>query len=108
MKLDLLTLVLIVGAFTWAFRFLPIQFGFGRCAENTTLNAFFIATGPSAIATLFVGSIIPLIGDNWVQNFSVFCGIVTVIGIYWWKNSTIIATIVGAAIYGFVSEMPAF
>ena len=102
MRAELLTLALIVGALTWVFRFFPIQFGLGRKAQATRLGAFFGAIAPSAIATLFIASILPLLGHDGVKNLPLLGGIAGVVGIYWWKNSTIYATVAGAATFGLI------
>ena len=51
MRADILTLALIVGLFTWAFRFFPTRADISRLPHGGALSRFLAATGPAAIAT---------------------------------------------------------
>ena len=52
MRVEILTLALIVGAFTWAFRYFPIKVVWFERAKGGAVGRFLATTGPAAIATL--------------------------------------------------------
>ena len=61
MRAELLTLALIVGGFTWAFRFFPTKLDVSAMKPDGVLARFLASTGPAAIATLFVASVLPML-----------------------------------------------
>ena len=61
MRLEILTLALIVGACTWAFRFFPTKADLSGMKPDGILARFLASTGPAAIATLFVASLLPMV-----------------------------------------------
>ena len=56
---DAVVLSLIVGACTWGFRYLPLRAALQDIAPHGPLGRFLAATGPAAIATLFVAEALP-------------------------------------------------
>ena len=50
MRAEILTLALIVGAFTWAFRYFPTRADLSAMPQGGPLSRFLGATGPAAIA----------------------------------------------------------
>jgi hypothetical protein len=103
MRFEILTLALIVGAFTWGFRYLPIRAELLRRAEGGVFGRFLAATGPAAIATLFAASIWPMLPTG--PALPLAGGVVAVLAVYWWRPSVILATMAGAAAYGVLSAV---
>ena len=99
MRADILTLALIVGLFTWAFRFFPTRADLSAMKPDGMLSRFLAATGPAAIATLVVASVLPLVaGDRW----PLVAGVVAVLMLWVWRRSVVLATLGGAVAYGAV------
>lgn len=98
MRVEILTLALIVGSFTWAFRFFPTKLDLSAMAPDGLLARFLAATGPAAIATLFVASVLPMV----VQRVPVplTAGTLAVLAVYAATRSVVGATLAGAAGYG--------
>jgi len=61
MRLEILILALIVGGCTWAFRFFPTKADLSAIKPDGVLARFLASTGPAAIATLFVASVLPML-----------------------------------------------
>ncbi len=99
MNRDLLIMALCVGAATWAFRFLPTRLNLTNMAPDSLLSRFLAATGPAAIATLFVASVVPMaMGGALPVPLAVGTG--AVVGVFLWRRSVVAATLAGAAAYG--------
>lgn len=98
MRADLLTLALIVGGFTWAFRFFPTRADLSGMKPDGVLSRFLAATGPAAIATLFVASVLPMVQGDVPLPMAV--GTVAVIAVYAVSRSVVGATLAGSAAYG--------
>lgn len=103
MRVEILNLALIVGAFTWAFRFFPIWTNSRRQSDSGGLDRFLAATGPAAIATLFVASILPLLQTGW--SLPLVGGTLAVLLSFWLRPSVIGATVAGALAYGTLSAI---
>ena len=100
MRVEILTLALIVGACTYGFRFLPTRADLSGLKPGGALSRFLAGTGPAAIATLFVASILPMVqGDLWGQG-SLLAGVLAVLGCYAATRSVVGATLAGAVAYG--------
>jgi branched-subunit amino acid transport protein AzlD len=95
---DALMLALIVGAVTYAFRFGPTQIHQGDLSKDGALARFLAATGPAAIATLFVASILPTLRGGALMPEVI--GVAGVIGLFIWRRSVVVATLGGALFYG--------
>ncbi len=100
MRPELLTLALIVGAFTYAFRFLPTRADLTRLGERGPLSRFLSSTGPAAISTLFTASIFPSLSGTWAANAPVFAGIIAVLATTWASRSVVLSALAGSAAYG--------
>jgi branched-subunit amino acid transport protein len=100
MRSEILILCLIVGAFTWAFRYLPTRMDMSRLPESGPLSRFLSATGPAAIATLFVASALPMLSGG--MPLPLLAGTGAVVAIYALSRSVVGATMAGAAAYGAV------
>ncbi len=98
MRGDILTLALIVGLFTWAFRFFPTRADISRLPQGGALSRFLVATGPAAIATLFTASVIPFVQGGLPLPLGV--GTLAVLAVYAASRSVVGATMAGSAGYG--------
>lgn len=98
---DILLLALIVGAANWAFRYGPMRFGLGSGqSRGGALARFLASTGPAAIATLAVASVLPMIGPLPAQILPLLAGVLTVVGVWLWRRSVVLATLAGSLAYG--------
>ena len=100
MRAEILSLALIVGACTYGFRFLPTRADLSGLKPGSVLSRFLAATGPAAIATLFVASILPMVqSDLWGQG-PLAGGVLAILVCYAATRSVVSATLAGAAVYG--------
>lgn len=102
MRPEILTLCLIVGAFTYAFRVLPTRMDLSRIPATGALSRFLAATGPSAIATLFVVSFLSGTSAEGATLFPALAGAVAVLALFRASGSVVAATLAGSAAYGVV------
>lgn len=102
MRPEILTLCLIVGAFTYAFRVLPTRMDQSRIPATGPLSRFLAATGPSAIATLFVVSFLSGTSAEAAALFPALAGTVAVLVLFRASGSVVAATLAGSAAYGVV------
>ena len=100
MNLDLLTVALLAGAANWAFRALPVILRSDRMAASGWLERFLSATGPAAIATLFVAAILPALSPDLRALVPVVAGTLAVVGLYLLRRSVVLATLAGALAHG--------
>lgn len=106
MRPELLTLALVVGLTTWAFRVVPTKLRLSGTDPHSPLRRFFAATGPAAIATLFTAAILPLLhlpgsaGQPLSGHWAVGLGIAAVLAVYLWRRSVVLATLAGALAHG--------
>ena len=98
MRSELLILALIVGAFTWAFRFFPTKLDVSTMKPDGVLARFLASTGPAAIATLFVASVLPMLQQG--LPLPLIAGIATVLAVFAASRSVVGATLAGSAGYG--------
>ena len=97
MNPDLVLLAVIVGGFTWAFRFLPIKLRLGGDTTDGPLARFLASTGPAAIATLFVASALPMLATD---HLPLILGTLAVLMVWVWRRSVVLATLAGSLAYG--------
>lgn len=102
MRTEILILALIVGVCTWAFRFFPTRAKLGDLPQDGWLSRFLNATGPAAIATLFVASVLPMVGQMDQTLLPLFAGSAMVLGVFARSRSVVGATLAGSATYGVV------
>lgn len=100
MNTELLTIALLAGAANWAFRALPVLLRTDRMAAGGWLERFLSATGPAAIATLFIASILPALIPDLVRLLPLITGILAVLGAYVATRSVVAATLAGAFAHG--------
>lgn len=100
MNLDVLTVAVLAGAANWAFRALPILARTDRLAAGGWLERFLSATGPAAIATLFVAAILPALTADVLRLLPVVTGTLAVLGLWVARRSVVLATLGGAVAHG--------
>ena len=100
MSPDLLTMALIVGLFTWAFRYLPTRLDLSKLHPDGRLLRFLAATGPAAIATLVVASVWPMVAVSQGKMVPLAVGVATVVVVFRWRRSVVLATLAGSLAYG--------
>lgn len=100
MRAEILTLALIVGGFTWAFRYFPTRLDLSGMKADGMLARFLASTGPAAIATLFVASVLPMVRGG--VPLPLIAGTAAVLGVYWASRSVVGATLAGSVVYGAV------
>ncbi|NHB77857.1 AzlD domain-containing protein [Rhodobacter calidifons] len=97
---DLLTVALLAGAANWVFRALPVITRSDRMAPGGWLERFLSATGPAAIATLFVAAILPALTPDLRALLPVIAGTLAVLGVHAARRSVVGATLAGALVHG--------
>lgn len=102
MNLDLLLIALIAGGFTWAFRVLPTRMDLARIPNEGPLRRFLGATGPAAITTLFVVSVLPELRAAEGLPLPLLGGVLAVFLLWLWRRSVVLATLGGSAAYGVI------
>ncbi len=105
MRLDLFAMALAVGLATWAFRYGPTRLNLSNMAPDSLLNRFLNATGPAAIATLFVASVLPYLEQAGGHEIPLALGTLAVLGGFAWRRSVVIATLCGAVVFGLASAL---
>jgi asparagine N-glycosylation enzyme membrane subunit Stt3 len=100
MNADLLTLAGLAGLANWAFRALPVITRSDRLAAHGPLERFLSATGPAAIATLFVAAVLPALTPKLSELLSVLIGTLAVLAVYGARRSVVLATLAGALAHG--------
>jgi branched-subunit amino acid transport protein len=100
MNTELLVVALLAGAANWAFRVLPTLARTDRLALGGWLERFLAATGPAAIGTLFVASILPMLSFTLAPLLPVLTGTAAVLAVYRLNRSVVAATLAGAFAHG--------
>lgn len=100
MRFEVLELALIAGALTYLWRFLPLRANLHGMAQGGLLSRFLAATGPAAIATLFVAEMLPLLHATMPQQGRTLLGVAGVLLAYAWRRSVVFATLAGAVVCG--------
>lgn len=100
MNTDLLIVALLAGLANYAFRVLPTRMGSAALPQTGPLARFLAATGPAAIATLFVASILPALSLLPRDMATLAIGTASVVGVYLASRSVVAATLAGSVAYG--------
>ena len=102
LRAEVLILCLIVGAFTYGFRLVPTRLDLSKLNPVGPLSRFLSSTGPAAIATLFVASILPSVQGAWQAQLPLGAGVLSVLIGYGSTRSVVVATLLGSFAYGLV------
>lgn len=105
MRTDLIILAVIVGIGTYLFRLLPTRFGARMPGGDGIWSRFIGATGPAAIATLFIASILPLVQAQTLTLVCTLIGSAMVLAVYFWRRNVVLATLTGAVAYGLIYQV---
>lgn len=98
----LMTVALMAGAANWAFRYLPIRASRSTGMPGGAVGRFLAATGPAAVGTLFVASVLTFDIGSLRAALPPLAGTGMVAGSFMATRSVAVATIAGAVIYGLV------
>lgn len=98
-------LAVIVGACTWAMRYLPLRARLHDLPPGGRIGGFLAATGPAAIATLFVAEALPYARLSWGEVLPLGAGVAAVLAIFAWRRSVVMATMAGALAFGLASHV---
>lgn len=102
---DAVALAMIVGACTWAMRYLPLIYSLQDVAPGSALGRFLAATGPAAIATLFVAEAMPYLAIGTGSALPLAAGVTAVLAVFAWRRSVVLATLAGSAGFGLVTAL---
>ncbi|MBW7921907.1 MAG: AzlD domain-containing protein [Rubellimicrobium sp.] len=103
----ILLMALVTGAATWALRALPTLMARSEPRPGSVLARFLAATGPAAIATLFMASVAPQLFPVPRDLLPLAAGIIATVAAFLPRRSVILATLAGAAAYGVVFALVA-
>lgn len=95
-------MAVLTGAATWVFRALPTMLMRSEPKPGGLLARFLAATGPAAIATLFVASILPQLMPVPRDVLPLVAGVAATVAAFLPRLSVIVATVTGAVVYGAV------
>ena len=99
---EAVTLALIVGSCNWAFRYLPLRAAVHDIAPDGALGRFLAATGPAAIATLFVAEALPYLRAD-AMPVPLVVGVAAVLAGFLLRRSVVLATLAGSLAFGLAS-----
>lgn len=105
MRAEVLILALIVGGCTWALRYFPLRIDLARIPSQGPWGRFLAATGPAAIATLFVAEVLPYLAHPMAEQIPLGCGVLAVIAVYAVARSAVMATVAGALAFGVATAL---
>ena len=105
MRADVLEVALIAGVLTYLWRYLPLRANLNDMPPNGLLARFLAATGPAAIATLFVAEMLPLLHTSLGRQSAAAVGVLAVLLAYRWRKSVVFATLAGASACGIAASL---
>lgn len=100
MNADLLLMALLAGVANWGFRALPTMLMRREARPEGIAARFLAATGPAAIATLFVASVLPQLHPVSRDLLPLAAGIAATFAGFLPRRSVVAATLAGAVAYG--------
>lgn len=100
MNTELLAVAVLAGVANWAFRVLPTLTRADRLTPGGLLERFLSATGPAAIATLFVAAILPELSAEATRLVPLVAGVLAVLATWVATRSVVAATLAGAVVNG--------
>lgn len=95
----LIIMAALAGAANWAFRALPTILMRREPKAGGVAARFLAATGPAAIATLFVASVLPQVWPVPRDLMPLGVGTVATVLAFWPRRSVAMGTLTGAAAY---------
>ncbi len=101
MDMDIFWLSLLVGLANWAFRALPTLLMTSQPTSGSILSKFLAATGPAAIATLFVGTVLPELYPEPKHILPLVLGVAATVLAFLPVRSVVMSTLTGSVVYGF-------
>lgn len=96
---DLILMAVLAGAANWAFRALPTLLLKREPHPDGVAARFLASTGPAAIATLFVASVLPQIYPAAQDVLPLAVGTIATVLAFWPRRSVVAGTLMGAAAY---------
>ena len=105
MRADVLELALIAGVLTYLWRYLPLRANLADMQPDGLVARFLAATGPAAIATLFVAEMLPVMQAAPAEQLRALAGVLAVLVVYGWRRSVVAATLAGALACGAVAAI---
>ncbi len=105
MRADVLQLALLSGGLTYVWRYVPLRLTLGDMPKDGLLSRFLAATGPAAIATLFVAEMLPLLHGTQAVQGRAGVGVLAVILAFSWRKSVVFATLAGACACGVAAAL---
>ena len=105
MRTDVIELALMAGGFTYLWRYVPLRLRLGDMPPDGIASRFLAATGPAAIATLFVAEMLPLLHGTQAVQGRVGIGVLAVILAFTWRRSVVFATLAGACACGLAATL---
>ena len=105
MRAEVIALALIVGFCTWGFRYVPLRMDLSKLRPDSLMGRFLAATGPAAIATLFVAEAVPYLRAPLAGQMPFWGGVLAVVVVYAAARSAVVATIAGALAYGAITAL---
>lgn len=100
MNTDLIWVAVLAGAANWAFRALPTMLMKSDTRPGGILGKFLASTGPAAIATLFVASVLPQLYPTPTQLLPLIGGTLATVLAFLPRRSIVAGTMAGAVAYG--------
>lgn len=100
MNLDLVLMAVMAGAANWAFRALPTMLMRGEARAEGWTARFLASTGPAAIATLLVASVLPQLWPVPRDLIPLALGTLATVLAFWPRRSVSAGTLCGAFAYG--------
>ncbi|MCB6178211.1 AzlD domain-containing protein [Rhodobacter sp. Har01] len=100
MNLDLVVLAVLAGAANWGFRALPTLLMRREPHPGGMMARFLAATGPAAIATLVVASVLPQLHPVPRALIPLAAGAAATVLAFLPRRSVAAATLIGATVYG--------
>ena len=99
MSADLVILALLAGAANWAFRALPVLLMKREARPGGVAARFLASTGPAAIATLFVASVLPQLWPVPRDLWPLAAGVAATVLAFLPRRSVVAGPLCGAAGY---------
>lgn len=97
---DLVLMAVLAGAANWGFRALPTMLLKREPHPEGAAARFLSATGPAAIATLVVASVLPQVGGGLRELVPLAAGTLATVLAFLPRRSVVAGTLAGAAAYG--------